>query len=161
MPAASGHQVFRSTPDRRRRPVVEALVLAVVVVKLEIAADPRPRLRQRRIVLLIHLLVYIGERRHRLTKMLSIQRPRPSMLIAIWCPARSPLNFSLVNCETYRHPTGACRPAVQGCRAMTSGLDPPAKHNSASRAKVLTHPADKHLNWTEAVHIRLEEQDER
>ena len=33
--------------------------------------------------------------------MLSMQRPRPSMLIAICRPANSPVNFSEVNCDPW------------------------------------------------------------
>src|SRR5665811_1436238 len=33
--------------------------------------------------------------------MLSMQRPRPSMLMAIWRSANSPVNFSLVNCDPW------------------------------------------------------------
>ncbi len=30
-----------------------------------------------------------------------MQRPRPSMLMAIWRSANSPVNFSLVNCDAW------------------------------------------------------------
>ena len=41
------------------------------------------------------------DRQNRSTKMLSMQRPRPSILIAIWRPANSPVNCSEVNCEPW------------------------------------------------------------
>jgi len=33
--------------------------------------------------------------------MLSMQRPRPSMLMAMWRSTNSPVNFSLVNCDPW------------------------------------------------------------
>src|ERR1019366_4035298 len=44
--------------DRRRRPVVEALVQAFVVVEPEVAGDARSCLRHRRVILQVHLLVF-------------------------------------------------------------------------------------------------------
>src|ERR1022692_28109 len=44
--------------DRRRRPVVEALVQTLVVVKPEVAFDARSRLPHRRVVLQVNLLVF-------------------------------------------------------------------------------------------------------
>jgi len=78
--------------DRRRRPVIEALVQALVVVEPKVAGDARSRLRHRRVILQVHLLVF-SERHNRSTKSVVHAAALPSMLIAIWRPANSPVKL--------------------------------------------------------------------
>jgi len=60
--------------DRRRSPVLETLVQALMIVEPEVTFDAGPRFRHRRVVLQV-TSSYLSERHRRSTKMLSMQRP--------------------------------------------------------------------------------------
>src|ERR1019366_2884437 len=82
----------------RRRPIRQALMRPLVIVELEVAVDARPRLRHHPVVRK-YTSSYFSERHKRSIKILSMHRPRPSMLTAMPRPSNSPVNFSLVNCD--------------------------------------------------------------
>src|SRR6202048_390562 len=78
------------------RAVPKALMLALVIVEAEPGANAGLGLGDRRIGIEVDFLVFEAPP-HRSTKMLSMQRPLPSMLIVISWRFKVPVKSSLVN----------------------------------------------------------------